>query len=221
MDDMQKALIISVSMGYGHQRTAYALKNFAIDGKIITANDYDGIPQWDKNIWEGMRHFYEFVSDLKRIPVAGDVIFQSVDFFQRILSYYPKRDLSNPNFPLKRIFSLIKKGWGRDLIEKNKHKNIPLITTYFTAAFMAESFGYPGEIYCVLCDTDISRTWAPLNPKESRIKYFAPNGRTVERLLLYGVREENIFFNRLSFTSGNYRLGTDGNIKRRFKKTDD
>ncbi len=193
MDNTPKALIISVNMGYGHQRTAYALKNLAIDGKIINANDYSDIPLRDKAIWEGMRGFYEFISDLKRIPIAGNFIFLSVDFFQRILSYYPKRDLSNPNFPLKRIFSLIKNGWGRDLIEKNKQGNVPLITTFLTPAFMAESFGYPGEIYCVICDADISRTWAPLKPEESRIKYFAPNGRTAERLLLYGVREENIF----------------------------
>ena len=194
MDDTPKALIISVNMGYGHQRTAYALKNLAIDGKIINANDYDGIPLRDKTIWEGMRGFYEFVSDFKSIPVAGNFIFLAVDFFQRILSYYPKRDLSNPNFPLKRIFSLIKKGWGRDLIERNNHENVPLITTFLTPAYMAESFGYPGEIYCVICDADISRTWVSLKPEQSKIKYFAPNGRIAERLKCYGVKEEKIFF---------------------------
>jgi hypothetical protein len=60
-------------------------------------------------------------------------------------------------------------------------------------AYAAEVFGYPGEIYLVICDADCSRTWAPLDPKKSRIKYFAPNGRVVERLKLYGVPEENIF----------------------------
>lgn len=193
MDDTPKALIISVNMGYGHQRTAYALKNLAVDGKIINANDYSGIPLRDRAIWEGMRNFYELVSDLKSLPVAGNFIFLAVDFFQRILSYYPKRDLSNPNFPLKRIFSLIKKGWGRDLIERNNHENVPLITTFLTPAYMAESFGYPGEIYCVICDADISRTWVSLKPEQSKIKYFAPNGRTVERLMCYGVKGENIF----------------------------
>jgi UDP-N-acetylglucosamine:LPS N-acetylglucosamine transferase len=58
---------------------------------------------------------------------------------------------------------------------------------------MAEFFNYPGEIYCVVCDADISRTWAPLRPKESKIKYFAPTERVVERLKLYGVKPENIF----------------------------
>lgn len=193
MDNTQKALIISVNMGYGHQRTAYALKNLAIDGKIINANDYNGIPLLDKSIWEGMRGFYEFVSDFKRIPIVGNVIFSLVDFFQRISKFYPERDLSNPNFQLKRLFSFIKKGWGRDLIEKNIQEDVPLITTFLTPAFMAENFGYPGEIYCVVCDADVSRTWVSLKPKESKIKYFAPNGRTAERLKYYGVKEEHIF----------------------------
>ena len=193
MGTTQKALLISVNMGYGHQRTAYALKQLAIDGKIINANDYDGIPSRDRRIWEGMRYFYELLSDFKRVPVAGDLIFSLVDFFQRILNFYPKRDLSSPNFPLKRIFSFIHKGWGRDLIEKNQREDVPLISTFLTPAFMAEHFGYPGEIYCVICDADISRAWVSLKPSESNIKYFAPNVRTTERLKLYGVKEENIF----------------------------
>jgi len=194
MDDMQKALIISVSMGYGHQRTAYALKNLAVNGKIINANDYDDIPPQDKSKWEGMRRFYEFASDSKRIPIVGNFIFSLVDFFQRILKFYPIRDLSSPTFQLKLLFSFIRKGWGKDLIEKNKHEGVPLITTFLTPAFMAENFGYPGEIYCVICDADISRTWVSLKPEESRIKYFAPNRRTAERLKCYGVKDENIFF---------------------------
>src|SRR4030042_1023046 len=194
MENTQKALIISVNMGLGHQRTAYALRNLAIDGKIINANDYNGIPLQDKIIWEGMRRFYEFVSDFKRVPIVGNFMFSLVDFFQVILNYYPKRDLSNPNLQLKRLFSFIKKGWGRDLIEKNKQEGVPLITTYPTPAFMAENFDYPGEIYCVICDADVSRTWVSLKPEESRIKYFAPNGRIAERLKCYGVKEEQIFF---------------------------
>ena len=194
MDNTQKALIISVTMGYGHQRAAYALKNLDTDGKIITANDYNGIPSQDKGKWEGIRGFYEFASDFKRIPIAGNFVFSLVDLFQIILNFYPIRDLSNPNFPLRRLFSFINNGWGRDLIEKNKQKDVPLITTHITPAFMAEKFGYPGDIYCVICDADISRAWVSLKPEESKIKYFASNRRTVERLKCYGVKEENIFF---------------------------
>jgi len=189
---LEKAWIISVSMGYGHQRTAYPLRFL---GKIINANDYSGIPKKDKIIWEKTRNFYEAISNFYRFPILGKLAFRIFDRFQRILKFYPKRDLSKPNFTLKNIYSLFKEGWCKHLIEslKEKNPNLPIISTFFTPAFTAEFFEYPGEIFCVVCDADISRTWAPLNPKESKIKYFAPNERVVERLKLYGVRAENIF----------------------------
>jgi len=95
---------------------------------------------------------------------------------------------------MKKNSGLIKRGWGKHLIEKLKSNPLPIITTFFTPAFMAEYFGYPGEIFCVICDADIARTWAPICPQKSRIKYFAPTSWVVSRLKLYGVKEENIFF---------------------------
>jgi UDP-N-acetylglucosamine:LPS N-acetylglucosamine transferase len=190
---MEKAWIISVSMGYGHQRTADNLKNL---GKIINANDYQGIPKKDKEIWQSTQKFYEFISNFKRIPFLGDLAFSIFDSFQKILAFYPKRDLSKPNFTLKNIYRLLKRGWGKHLIESLKSQNpkLPIISTFFTPAFMAEFFDYPGKIFLVVCDADIARTWAPFNPKKSKIVYFAPNKRVVERLKLYGVKEEKIFF---------------------------
>jgi len=195
----EKGWVISVKMGYGHQRTSYPLRNLAPEGKVINANDYQGIPEKDKKIWEGARKFYEFISCFSRIPLIGRAMFLIYDRFQKILTFYPKRDLSRPNFTLRQIYSLFKKGWGKDLIEKLKTQNsklktnLPVISTFFTPAFMAEFFNYPGEIFCVVCDADISRTWAPLNPRESKIKYFAPTLRVAERLKLYGVKPGNIF----------------------------
>jgi len=189
----KKAYIVDVNMGYGHQRTAYPLRDLAFEGKIINANSYQGIPEEDRKIWESSRKSYEFVSRIKRIPLIGDFTFGIFDKFQEILSYYPKRDLSKPNFALKKIYSLIKKGWGEDLIEKLKKNHLPLITTFFPPAFMADVFNYPNEIFCIICDADIARTWAPLNPSKSKIKYFVPNNWAIERLKLYGVKEENIF----------------------------
>ena len=187
------AWVISVNMGYGHQRTAFPLRDLAPEGKVICANDYDDIPKKDKNIWETTRMGYELISRIKRIPLLGSFIFFLFDQLQKILTFYPKRDLSESNFQLKEIFFFIKKGWGKNLIDKLKKEPLPLISTFFTPAFMAEQFNYPGEIFCIVCDADISRTWVPSKPKESRIKYFAPNSRTAERLKLYGVKAENIF----------------------------
>ena len=191
----QKAHIVSVNMGYGHQRTAYPLKQFALEEEVINANDYKGIPQKDRNIWESSRKFYEFISRFKRIPIIGEAAFALYNEFQEIPAYYPRRDLSKPTLGLKKIFKLIQKGWGKHFINtlKRKKQKLPFVTTFFIPAFMAEHFNYPGEIYCIICDADISRMWAPLKPSKSRIKYFAPDSWAVNRLKLYGVKEENIF----------------------------
>ena len=193
MTKEKKAWVVTVNMGYGHQRTVYPLKNLAFDEKLINANDYEGIPKKDKRIWESTRRFYEFISRSKRIPLIGETAFSLYDKFQKIPGFYPKRDLSKPTLGLKQIFSLIEKGWGKDLISKLKEKPLPLITSFFIPAFMAEAFNYPGDIFCIVCDADISRSWASLKTAKSRIKYFAPNSWVVNRLKLYGIKEKNIF----------------------------
>ncbi len=189
----QKAWVVTVDMGYGHQRAAYPLKEIAY-GKIITANNYTGIPQKDKMIWEGSRAFYEFISRFKRIPLIGEAAFDLYDKFQAIPQFYPKRDLSKSNIQLEQTFRLFKKQqWGKHLFDKLAKKPLPFVTTFFITSMMAEFYNYPGEIYCVLCDADISRTWVPPKPKESRIIYLASNKRVMERLKLYGVRPEKIY----------------------------
>jgi hypothetical protein len=187
--------VIAVDMGYGHQRTAYPLRDLSPDGAVLLANNYPGMPDGDKLVWQRTRQLYEFISNVQRIPVVGDSAFKGFDIFQRILRFYPRRDLSDADWRARIIHSKIAKGWGRDLITKLKERApaLPIVTSFFVPAFMAELFEYPGEIYCVICDTDIARAWASSDPNSSRIKYFTPDERVVERLGLYGVRSENIF----------------------------
>jgi hypothetical protein len=187
-----KAWIVAVNMGYGHQRTAYPLRELAPGGKVICANDYENIPERDRFIWRESRQFYEFVSRFQKLPIIGGSIFKVLDHFQKIVNFYPRRDMSEPTLALKQIYKLIEKGWGKHLIKKLSENPLPLVTTFFTPAFMAEVHGYPGEIYCVICDADVARSWAPLEPQKSRIRYFAPTERVAERLEFYGVRKENI-----------------------------
>jgi len=191
-----KAWIVGVNMGYGHQRTAFPLRFLAPEEKVINANNYSGIPEKDKMIWESSRHVYEFISRLKNAPLIGDACFSVLERFQKILSYYPKRDLSESNFSVEQVYSLLRRGWGSHLISKlsKKHPGLPFITTFFNVAFMAEFFGYPGDIFCVICDADVARAWAPLNPHITRIKYFVPNKRTAQRLESYGINRSNIIF---------------------------
>lgn len=188
-----KVWVVAADMGYGHQRTAHPLENIAFGGRIVNANSYVGIPLKDKKFWRETRTLYEFISRFKKIPVAGSFAFSVMDRFQRILTYYPKRDLSRPTFNVKNVFYFIERGWGRDLIERLERNPLPIVATFFTPAFMAEKSKYPNEIYCVICDADVNRSWASLEPKKSRIKYFAPNTWARDRLKLYGVDPKNIF----------------------------
>ena len=62
----KKAWVVTVNMGYGHQRTAYPLRKLAFNEEIISANDYEGISKSDKKLWESSRRFYEW--NLRRLP---------------------------------------------------------------------------------------------------------------------------------------------------------
>lgn len=188
----KRAYVVDVNMGYGHSRAAYALKDLS-GGEVLSANDYKGIPASDKKLWQDSREIYETISKLKPVPVVGDYMFEVLDHWQQIKPFYPKRDLSKPNLQVRSIYRMIKKGLGKHLIEELSENPLPFVTTFFIPAFFAEYYDYPGDIWCVTTDADISRAWAPLDPKSSRIKYLASNGRVVERLKLYGVPEENIY----------------------------
>lgn len=193
-DKKTKAWIVSVDMGYGHQRPAHALRHLANKGRVITANNYPGIPSFDRKIWYESRRFYEFMSRFKNVPIIGDKAWKIYDNMQEIPEFYPKRDLSKLSLQIRQIYSIIEsKKWGSHLINKLSKNPLPLVSTFFISAFMAETFKYPGEIYCLATDTDINRAWAPKQPASSKIKYFAPSYRVVERLKLYGVPAEKIF----------------------------
>ncbi|MCX6786008.1 MAG: hypothetical protein NTZ18_04120 [Candidatus Komeilibacteria bacterium] len=188
-----KFWLVTVDMGYGHQRAAYPLRRFAYQG-VINANTYKGIPAKDKATWENQRKFYEFVSRFKRVPVVGDAVFSIMDWIQEIPKFYPKRDLSKPSLQvLAATYQISHADWGKHLIARLAKHPLPLVTPFFATAIMAEVNNYPGEIYCIICDADISRAWAAVAPGKSRIKYFAPNQRVVERLQEYGVAKNRIY----------------------------
>jgi hypothetical protein len=189
----KKAWIVAADMGYGHQRAAFPLK-YLSGGRIINANNYPGIPKEDRRWWHEGREFYEFISRFKAVPLIGDSIFDLYDRLQSIPSFYPHRDLSRPNAQVRQIDYLIrKKKWGKHLIAKLAENPVPLITSFFVPALMADAFHYPGDIYCLATDTDISRAWVSARPNQSAINYLAPSYRVVERLRLYGVPAERIF----------------------------
>src|SRR3990167_11365529 len=110
-DQYSKAWVVSVDMGYGHQRTAYPLRHLAFQGKIITANNYYGMPKGDKKIWESLYNFYNFISNFHEVPLIGKWVFKIFDAFQKIAPFYPKLDHSKSNLAVKNSYALFRKGW--------------------------------------------------------------------------------------------------------------
>ena len=63
---MKKAYIVTVDMGYGHQRASYPLKELAY-GRVINANIDEVVRDEDRVTWLKMLNFYEKISRLKSI----------------------------------------------------------------------------------------------------------------------------------------------------------
>ncbi len=192
---IQKAWVVAVDMGYGHQRAAFALRRFAFKNRIVNADSYPGIPSMDKLLWKEIRALYEIISRFKKVPVIGDLVFALfIDQFQEIKEFYPKTQGIAPTMQLRQIYRLLReRDWGKHLIFVLNKNPIPLVTTFSVVAFMAEHWGYKGPILLVETDSDVARSWAPLQPAKSKIIYCAPTERVVERLKSYGVLPSKIF----------------------------
>ncbi|MBN1255311.1 MAG: hypothetical protein JXA50_08570 [Deltaproteobacteria bacterium] len=190
MRSVPKAHIISVDMGYGHQRAAYALKGLVPD-RIITANNDSIVPESDTFLWERARMFYETVSRLKEVPLVGNLVFDLYNRLQHIAPIFPFRDLSRPTYSVRQIRRLIKKkGFGRSLVDYVGDSPLPVITTHFIPALV---FHYHGrEAYCVVTDTDIHRVWASRYPPKGYITYLSPCRHASLRLREYGVPQHRI-----------------------------
>ena len=189
-----KAWIVSVDMGYGHQRAAAALEHLAEGDAVISANSYGNIPESDRRIWSGTERFYDFVSRLKSHGWLGRMAFNLFDNFQRIEEFYPLRQSHNPTFQLREMFAEIESGHGQHLVRELSQKHIPLITPFPAIGFMAERWGYPAPIHIITTDADISRAWAPLHPDQSIVHYCTATQRDSERLEEYGVPSRHITY---------------------------
>ncbi len=193
MEKEKKFYLVAADMGYGHQRAAYPLIGQAAGRHIIIANNYPGISQEEKASWKNQRFWYELISYFKKVPIIGQAAFGLMDELQDIPPYYPRRPFNQTSPQQQFFFRLVKKGLGKKLIDQLNKKPLPLVCTFFVAAYFAEYWDYQGDIYCQICDTDLNRAWAPIKPATSRIRYLATTTRAVERLKLYGVGEKNIF----------------------------
>lgn len=188
----KKAWIVSADMGYGHYRASLPLLDIAQEGKIILANNYPGIPQGDKRIWEQQEKFYNTISRFNSFPVIGKIAFRIFDQFQKVSEFNPDQKETAPTLQLRYLYSFIKRGWGRHFIEMLSKNPLPLFCTFFAIAHMADYWEYPSPVYLLLTDSDVSRAWVSLNPQKSKIIYLTPTKRATDRLLTYGVPSSRI-----------------------------
>jgi len=186
----QKAWVISVDMGYGHQRAAFPLKDIAQE-RIITANSDRIISRKEIRSWVTSQDFYELVSRVKSVPLIGKTIFRVYDHLQTISPFYPFRDLSKPNLSVLFVKGRIQRGFCKSLIDYVATEPLPFIGTHFIPVLAAHYSGLK-DLYCVVTDTDINRIWAPEVPAKSEITYLAPCRHVVTRLKQYGVPAERI-----------------------------
>lgn len=191
MESNKKAWVVSASMGYGHLRAVDPLRNIA-EEEVILVGANDAVSPSEKILWSRLLYVYEFMSRAKGIPFIGNPVFNILDSFLRIPSFYPMRNLSNKTFQVDLLASSIKKGLCSGMLKKISTKHLPLVTSFFAPAIAADLSGYDG-IYCIICDADLNRVWVAAEPWESRIIYFAPCGKAAQRLSAYGVPAERIF----------------------------
>ncbi|HUX61139.1 MAG TPA: hypothetical protein VMV32_07495, partial [Ignavibacteriaceae bacterium] len=109
MESNKKAWVVSASMGYGHLRAVDPLRNIA-EEEVILVGANDAVSPSEKILWSRLLYVYEFMSRAKGIPFIGNPVFNILDSFLRIPSFYPMRNLSNKTFQVDLLASSIKKG---------------------------------------------------------------------------------------------------------------
>jgi hypothetical protein len=183
--------LVSADMGYGHQRAIYPLKTLSANGQILNANISPYSTPKEQRLWKKLVRIYEFMSRAASFPVIGGIISKILDSLLYIPKYYPLKNRSNSTLQVKYLKFCINRGLCHGIIEEIKKPTRPIITSFYVPAIASEIAGYK-KIYCIICDTDLSRVWVAENASTSKIIYLAPGTESAIRLNTYGVPEKNI-----------------------------
>jgi hypothetical protein len=186
-----KFWLISADMGYGHQRAIFPLKDLAYDREILNANKMPHASAIERRLWKNMLTTYEFVSRAVKLPLIGRFFSRFLDSLLYIPKYYPFSDRSDSTYQVRYLRRRIKNGLTNSILDQIESPVMPLITSFYTIAIAAEIAGHK-KIFCIICDTDINRVWVAENASSSSIVYFASGSVSEQRLISYGVPEENI-----------------------------
>ena len=185
-----RPLLLSILMGYGHQRAAYALA----DGFDVPVERIDEPPLAapdEVRAWDRSRLTYEVCSRFYRRPVAGLVPRRFLDALTSIRPLTPRGPNPGVTRAVRFQAKLIDRGLGRGVIERMKATGDPMVTTFYTPGLVADYAGLDGA-HVVVTDTDVHRVWAPAHGRRTRIHYLVPSRRAIERLITYGVPRERI-----------------------------
>lgn len=188
---MVKLWLVSADMGYGHQRAIYPLKHLAYGGKILNANTSSSSTMKERRLWKDMLRSYEFMSRAGKLPIIGGLITSMLDSLLYIPSFYPLKDRSNSTIQVRYLKKYLMRGLCNGMLREMSSANLPLLTSFYSSAIAADLAGH-NPVYCIICDTDLSRVWVAEQAAESHITYFAPGAVSAQRLTSYGVPEKNI-----------------------------
>ena len=185
-----KPLLACCEMGYGHIRAARPLASvLGVEAEL--ADRPPLCTAREMKVWDIVRDLHRWSSRGSELPIVGRPVRAMLDAATMIPPLHPYRDLAGPSLASRFLDLLIARGFGELLVERLRRERAPLLTTFFAPAIVADRAGID-EVYCVVTDADINRVWAPLDPRESRIRYLAPSGRVVRRLRAFGVAEDHI-----------------------------
>lgn len=186
-----KFWLVSADMGYGHQRAIYPLKFMAHGEKILNSNTSPYATKAELILWKDLLSIYEFMSRAGKLPLIGGIISVLLDHLLKIPNFYPLRDRSNSTRQVKYLKLTIRKGLCKGILQEISKKDLPVVTSFYASAIATEMAGVE-YVYCIICDTDLSRVWVAEFASLSRIIFFAPGHVAAARLHSYGVPEKNI-----------------------------
>jgi hypothetical protein len=187
------AQVAAVEMGYGHLRAALPIADLL--GQPLLQVDREPVAGPDERaLWDRVRRAYEATSRLSQVPLAGGPLRYLLERVTEIPSFYPRRDLSAPTLAVRWLDRQIRRGLGRGLVESLRQTGSPLVSTFFVPALVADRARVESPVFCVVTDTDVNRSWAPVDAAETCIRYLVPTARAGKRLAQYGVPPERISF---------------------------
>ena len=188
----ERPAVVAVEMGYGHLRAAMPLVE-RLGSQVLHVDRPPIVAEEEQKLWRRVRRAYEIVSRMSQVPIVGSPLRLLLDWTTNIPRLHPYRDLSAPTSGVLTLERLIRRNLGQGLVEHLRATGAPLLTTFYSPAIVADRAGLE-RIFCVVTDTDLNRVWAPVRPRETRIRYLVPTRRAARRLQAYGVPQERITF---------------------------